>query len=371
MHRKRKPTESAVSVAPPPEGTSSNWLKMIAIDKSDDPGPERGGRSRARRLSEASVRRAFPMSSNPPSQTAEADLSQILFYNSKDRVRKNDLVIRIRDPESMEGGENKEDRLDIYNGPFRISRLLRFSGLSNPRKKTETDNVSSKTSAPLSEVIDAEQMREALVKLYFPINSKGKALTKLGRLRPVYEIPQNGPANSDARSCYHLAETEGHARKVLNTLVLDKESDGDEASTDVRGVCRIQKGAYVKVDYAAHEGPVEDELFEVEKLRGKRVNRHSLAEYPDEKINDPIILRYLERGGYLDKSEVLVVKYLVHWAGWPSEDDTWERAQGNIPQEFIDRYNASMPNPDVVIPDRPYKRRKSESLGAKPFVKGS
>ncbi|MCJ1437138.1 hypothetical protein MMC27_006523 [Xylographa pallens] len=371
MRHKRKPTEPAISGLTPSEGKSRHWLKMIVIDKSDNSNLERGGHSCARRTSEASAHKVPPTSSSPPSQTPEADLSQTLLYNSKEPVRKNDLVIRIRDPESMKSGSNKHDRLDVYDGPFRISRLPKPSGLWDSRKNVEKDNVSTQTLARTLGATDTEKMKEALVKLQFPNSSKGKALTKLGRLRPVYEIPPDVPADCDARSCYNLAATEGHGRSVSNTLVLDKESDTDEANTDVQGVCRIQKGAYVKVDYVAQEGPVGESLFEVEKLRGKRVDRHSLNEFPDEKMDDPTILRYLEGGGVLDKSQVLVVKYLVHWAGWPSEDDTWERAQGNIPQEFIDQYSVSMPGLDVVIPDPPNKRRKSESLVAKQFVKSS
>ncbi|MCJ1378486.1 hypothetical protein MMC17_001585 [Xylographa soralifera] len=378
MRRKRKPTEPAALGVTPSEVISRHWLKMTVIDKSENPNLEPGGQLHARRISEASAHRVSPISSSPPSQAAEADLSQILLYNSKDRVRRNDLVIRIRDAESMEGGHNKHDRLDVYDGPFRISRLPKLSGLSDSRKNVEKNNISVQALATSSGATHTERMKDELVKLHFPNNSKGKALTKLGRLRPVFEVPEDVPVDCDARSRYKLAEIEGHERRILNTLVLDKESDNDKANTkvqkantEVQGVCRVQKGAYVKVEYIAQEGPVGDNLFEVEKLRGKRVDRHSLKEFPDEKMDDSTILRYLEGGGYLEKSQVLVVKYLVHWAGWPSEDDTWERAQGNIPQDFIDQYNASMPDPEVVIADLPNKRRKSESLGAKQFVKGS
>ncbi|MCJ1421798.1 hypothetical protein MMC32_008165 [Xylographa parallela] len=371
MRHKRKPAQPAVSGVTPSEGNSRQWLNMIVIDRSEDSNLERGGQLRTQRTSEALAHKVPLTSSSLPSQTPEADPSQTLLYNSKDRVRKNDLVIRIRDPEPMKSGSNKHDRLDVYDGPFRISRLPKSSGLWDSRKNMEKDSISTQTLAGPLGATDTERMKAALVKLHFPNNSKGKALTKLGRLRPVFEIPHGVPADGDARSCYNSAEIEGRGRSVLNTLVLDKESDNDKAQADVQGVCRIQKGAYVKVDFVAHEGPGGESLFEVEKLRGKRVDRHPRNEFPDEKMDDPMILQYLDGGGVLDKSQVLVVKYLVHWAGWPSEDDTWERAQGNIPQEFVDQYRARMPDLDVVIPDPPNKRRKSESLGAKQVVKGS
>ncbi|MCJ1394897.1 hypothetical protein MMC18_007777 [Xylographa bjoerkii] len=369
MRRKRKLTEPAVSGVTPFEGTSRQWLKKIVVDKSEDPNTDPGSRSRARSTSEAFAHQFPATSSSPPSQATEADPSQMFLYNSKERVRRNDLVIRIRDPDTVEGGYNKHDRLDVYDGPFRISRLPKPSGLLDSEKNVEQTIIGSQTLAPPSGTRDFERMKEALVKLHFPSNSRAKALTKLGRLRPVYKVPQDIPAEDcDARSCYNLAKTEEHASGILNTLVLDKESGDDESNIEIRGVCRIQKGAYVKVDYIAPEGLLEDNVFEVEKLRGKRVDRHPLKEFPDEKMDDPTVLRYLEDGGQLGESQVLVVKYLVHWAGWPSEDGTWERAQDNIPQEFIDDYNAIMDDHDVVIANPPNKRRKSE---AKQFVKGS
>ncbi|MCJ1404042.1 hypothetical protein MMC11_007266 [Xylographa trunciseda] len=366
MRRKRKPTEPTGSGVTPPEGTSRHWLKNIVVDNAGDRDLERGGHLRARRTSEALVKYAPPASSSP--LITEADPSEMFFYNSKELVRKNDLVIRIRDPNSVEGGRNKHDRLDVYDGPFRISRLPKISVLLDSQKNVEKNG---QTLVPPLETTATEVMKEALVKLYFPSNSKGKALTKLGRLRPVYEVPKIVPEACDARSLYYMVTSEGHEGSILNTLVSDKESDDCEASTGIRGVCRIQKGAYVHVDYVGQEGPNEDSFFEVEKLRGKRIDRHPIKEFPDERMDDPTILRYLENGGHVDKSQVLVVKYLVHWAGWPSEDDTWERAQGNIPQDFIDQFNESVPDPYVVIAEPPNKRRKSESLGAQRFVKGS
>ena len=201
--RKRKLTEPAVSGVTPSEETSRHRSKTIAIAKLEDCNLERGGHSRARRTSGASAHEAFPTSNSPPSQTDDADRSQVLLYNSKDRVRKNDLVIRIRDHESMEGGRNKFNRIDVYDGPFRISRLLKFSGLLDPRKSVEKNNISCQVRTPSLETTDMERMKETLVKLHFPHNSKGKALTKLGRLRPVYGVPQNVPADCDPRSCYN------------------------------------------------------------------------------------------------------------------------------------------------------------------------
>lgn len=57
---------------------------------------------------------------------------------------------------------------------------------------------------------------------------------------------------------------------------------------------------------------------------------------------DPMIQRYLgHEGGYVREGEVLTVKYLVHWAGWPSEDDTWEVGRENIPQNLTEEYDTT------------------------------
>jgi hypothetical protein len=36
------------------------------------------------------------------------------------------------------------------------------------------------------------------------------------------------------------------------------------------------------------------------------------------------------------------LEYLVHWAGWPSEDDTWESSRG-LPSSVLDEYEKANP----------------------------
>jgi hypothetical protein len=62
------------------------------------------------------------------------------------------------------------------------------------------------------------------------------------------------------------------------------------------------------------------------------------------------------------------LKYLVHWAGWPSEDDTWESADG-IPPLLLEQYEEGNP-PSVrhrrVTPEKKQRRSQgnSENEGA-------
>lgn len=40
------------------------------------------------------------------------------------------------------------------------------------------------------------------------------------------------------------------------------------------------------------------------------------------------------------RKDVILAEYLVHWAGWPSECDSWVIAQDNISSESIATYHA-------------------------------
>ena len=46
----------------------------------------------------------------------------------------------------------------------------------------------------------------------------------------------------------------------------------------------------------------------------------------------------------IKKNKVPVVEYLVHWAGWASEDDTWERAQDNLADEVVEGFHENRDN---------------------------
>jgi hypothetical protein len=77
------------------------------------------------------------------------------------------------------------------------------------------------------------------------------------------------------------------------------------ADTPTRGVLHLAKDTTTFVDLGMkfrRKSRKERDMFAVGKLRGKRV----------------------EKG---------VIKYLVHWAEYPDEDDSWEGEEG-IPEEF-------------------------------------
>lgn len=285
-----------------------------------------------------------------------------LHYSSGELVRLNDLVLRIREDVDLEDNRNKFDALDVYDGPFRISEIPpAYIRVNDPDRD------------------EYAAMQEKKVRLSFPEGSKGRPLTKLARLRPVYMIQADTPEGMDARGCYYWPKSKGREKIVVNDLGSGTDSDEDDDDEEIyqnAGVACLQKGFYVRVHYISSQGAVEEEnetLFEVEKLRNKKIERLPREEFPDENMDDPVIVEYLQNGGILDESEILVVKYLVHWAGWPSEDDTYERAQDNIPDVFIQAYEARN-GPDAVIPkprgDRTEKGEKGEK-GKRGRKKGS
>ena len=277
--------------------------------------------------------------------SAEARIPTRLSYRSGEPVNLNDLVIRIRDPTDMPDGYNKFDKLDVYDGPWRITRLPisaatptdLFSNESEP-ESTAMGESSKKPGLAKKEFAQAEK----LIKLEFPSKSTAEAWTKLGRLRPVYEIPKD-VAEAEPRMLYYQGKQLGASIRNVASTDAPSETE-DDGSKEMTGVCKIQKGAYVKVHYVAPEGPDQDDVYEVERLRGRCIWRCSLRDHPDlvSDETEPMISQYIGKENcHIAKDEVLVFKYLVHWAGWPSEDDTWETGKGNIPQCFLDAYEAN------------------------------
>ena len=286
-----------------------------------------------------------------------------MYFRSGERLRPNDLVIRVRDDTTMADGKNKLDKHDIFDGPFSITEISEPIKTTNPSIDTDPDG--SAHEGPTAK-LDEDQivaMREKQVKLNFPKGSVADPWTKLGRLRPVYYVYPEVPDDLEARQWYYWPKSNNNERKIMNTEEIGGEAD---EVLNSRGVCCVQKGFYSKVQYVATGGLGVDGAYEMEKLRDKVIERLPHTDFPDEIMDDPNIIRYFkEEGGVVEKSEVLVVKYLVHWAGWPSEDDSYERAQDNIPQSFIDEYEA-VAGTYAEIPEPARKRRKS---GAKRYIK--
>ena len=286
-----------------------------------------------------------------------------LRYKSGQPVRLNDVVIRIRDQETIDGGKNKFDKLDIYDGPFRIIEIPRPTGLSDDFG--ELANGSQTSSEPVKKD-QVKAIQEKLVRLQFPHGTQAKSWTKLGRLRPVVRVPSEVPDEFEARATYYWSKGKGIERTIMNT---EEMGNAEDDADNTRGVCHIQSQAYVKVRYIAPDNPDIGDKYEVEKLRGKIIEIHRRKDFPKERMDDPAVVKYLKEGNRIGEKEVLVVKYLIHWAGWPSEDDTYEHGQDNIPQAVIDAYMGGVKPEEIELeivpgsspPEHTHKWRKSSA----------
>lgn len=266
----------------------------------------------------------------PPSSNATLNL----FYRSGESIKANDLVIRIRDPATMPDGKNKFDKEDVFDGPFCVAELpTPESEISDRLSQEQQHSFKSATSDKSEGKALVMNMQEKLIRLAFHPNSKAEPWTKLRRLIPVYDIFQNAPADADARTLYYFEVTrDDNGRSPINLHT---------SNSDTRGVCKLGKGVYTQVTYIDPDPPGGGNSFEVEKLRGKRIARCWKKDFPHETMSDLILVQFMQTNdiGLDTKREVLVIQYLVHWAGWPSEDDTWELGADNIQQLFIDEFD--------------------------------
>ena len=237
---------------------------------------------------------------------------QYLRYQSGEIIRRHDLVVRLRDPLDIQHGKNKFNHLDVYDGPFQIVELPSSSDLATDIfSDSDNDNSASRYTSPDSKSHRRLIQDEKLIKLDFPEISSAEPWTKLKRLRPVYKINRNITRNVDDKLTYYYVSKTNDERTVINTEDLADTDQNDEA--DIEGVVKIRSGVYARVKYVAAEGPEDDDRYEVEKLRGKQVYRYDRSEYPDERMDDDRIRRYIEEeGGMVADDEVLVVKYLIH-----------------------------------------------------------
>ena len=310
---------------------------------------------------------------------ADARLPPKLLYDSGEAVTLGDLVIRLRNEDEIKSGVNQFDKLDVYDGPWVVSELP-FSGATTPSALFEDDGavvnaetpttLLDKSVPPKREDKLKQKMQQKLVKLDFPTTSKAEPWTGLGRLRPVYGL-STGAESRDARTAYQQLQ-ESNEGSIVNVDTAETNFDSENPT----GVARIQEEAYVFVQYVSFE-PVDEDTFEIERLRGKNLWRYSMEDCEDPVTDrtDPMIMRYLgHEGGYVKEVEALIVKYLVHWAGWPSEDDTWEVGYENIPQNMMKEYDASMGDFEeeglpitkaIVDMTRAFKTRKRTKKKAK------
>ncbi|KAI9775104.1 MAG: hypothetical protein M1835_005937 [Candelina submexicana] len=331
----------------------------------------------------------------PESPPVKSNVRPRLRYRSGQVVAVGDLVVRLRDRGTIAKGRNKHDRNDIFDGPYPIMKVPKcvptpqrkeFQPIDgkgqlpvNSRKKeshveydfyefprrtlreagsglisTHRKNVGNGEGTEIPSKAEKETMLQTLVKLKFPKRSTNP-WTKLDRLVPVLESIQEVVSlqggmvvdtEGDNNKATSLAEvptiepetiTEHAAQKVLHLPTDSPIRTDHEPPT---GMVRLRKGVQVAVQYVAPYSPASGSHYEVSKLRGKRLRRFRGKEAKGLQTDqdDPWVRRYIKSKGSPKQGEVLVAEYLVHWSGWPSECDTWERGEGNIPESFLRDY---------------------------------
>ncbi|KAI9763057.1 MAG: hypothetical protein M1840_000948 [Geoglossum simile] len=135
------------------------------------------------------------------------------------------------------------------------------------------------------------------VKLRFPSGSKGDPWTAANRLIPVYPEPPRP----------------------------------EDTTSSVRGVIfHLRKGSstFVELQRFRPRGKRGEELYIVGRLRDRRATS--------------------------DKAET---EYLVHWAGWPSEDDSWEKVDG-IPEPFRKEHDRAKSGKNIDAGSKTPKAKK-------------
>ncbi|KAI9705557.1 MAG: hypothetical protein M1836_006313 [Candelina mexicana] len=343
----------------------------------------------------------------PESPPVVSNVRSRLRYRSGQVVAVGDLVVRLRDRDTIAKGRNKHDRNDIFDGPYPIVKVPKCVPSAqrkepqpnegngqlpvNARKKerheeydfyecprgmlgkagsglirTHRKNVGNEEGTEIPSKAEKETMLQTLVKLKFPKRSTNP-WTKLDRLIPVLEFIQEVVSlqgrmvvdtRGDNNKATSLAEvptiepetiTEHDAQKVLH---LPANSPIRTDHEPPAGMVKLCKGVHVAVQYVAPYSPASGSHYEVSKLRGKRLRRFRGKEAKGLQTDqdDPWIRRYIKSKGSPKQGEVLVAEYLVHWSGWPSECDTWERGEGNIPESFLREY-AEKTDPDRGVAD--------------------
>ena len=296
--------------------------------------PSKGERARAkleRNAEDTPSGRSEPPVAEMKAQKAVTPFAQ-LTYRDGSPVVVNGLVLRLREGDCMERGYEKHDILDVFDGPWRVAEI--------PKPTQPVVNLfDSDQDEPVKEFDKKSQhkliLEQKLVKLEFPQSTKANDWTVLARLIPVYSVDPEAPEDCDARLMYHYDQISKRARSCA------KASTEAHRPDNIRGVAKLAKGVYDFVDYVEPSGLHSDDVYEIEKLRGAHLSLHHISdEYPLSRMDteDPFVVQYISVNGDVEDGQVLVARYLIHWAGWPSEDDCWTVGKDNIPAGLIQDY---------------------------------
>lgn len=204
-------------------------------------------------------------------------------------------------------------------------------------------------------------MLKTKVALNFPVASLANKWVEIGQLIPLVET-QNMLSGEIFDSCLSVAQLpqfqvlKGKIHSKNRCEAAESESNGHEGVQDLAGrevdenddtlyLAQVKKEQFIAVIEIASQSLDDGDSYEVEKLRGKRIRLYK-PDSPDVKEfglktddDDPWVRRIKNQAPSLTKDRIAVSEYLVHWAGWPNEDDTWSLGTNNIPAEFIQEFD--------------------------------
>lgn len=266
-----------------------------------------------------------------------------LCYRSGGSIGKGDLVLRLRCKPTASVGRFILDSHDIYDGPWMIIELPDIT--SEKEEELQGQYQAGTTSSEVGEgpnqgqFVVPRRMDRGLTSELIPHPRMTREQEKLAQQarrrqrRALWEtkvklkFPEDSRADPWTEIC----------RLIPSTYISDT---GDESGMR----CEFQLSDHVRVavPYVTSEGPVGDNgTFVVQKLRGKRLRLLEAREARGIRsdLEDNWVRIYRLSGGEIRPGQVLAVEFLVHWAGWPSEDDSWEPAQA-LPQIFKDEFHA-------------------------------
>jgi Chromo (CHRromatin Organisation MOdifier) domain len=227
-------------------------------------------------------------------------------------IKAGEHVFRMRRRCKLDDFQSRFDDGDVYDGPFVV---------------TEVDDNQRAFSRRNGHSLGLGSTRQTKVRLNFHPEAQASPWVPVPRVRRALEVPREctaGMTNAEKWDAAVAASTAGRSGR---------------ASTGVQYVCKIDEEHFVVGKVVAPDS-LGDLQYHVDRLRRKKIVIGSRLNFANEPADDDDVQAYLSAHGPLKPGEVAVVQYRVHWAGWPSEDDTWERGHGNISPHFIEAFRA-------------------------------
>lgn len=275
----------------------------------------------------------------------------------------NDRVVRLRTKEEKEES-GMHSKFDVFDGPWVITEI-RKSPNSLPQEFFDADEESD---TQAFRQIKWKQMMTTKVKLDFPETSKAKPWVEISRLLPIVDsgsivTGEVVPSSSTVAQLPHFIELAARlgsgavGEDATNVIVKKRLTDMRDANIDV---VEVRTGKFVAVMDIEPNGIAADS-FEVERIRKKRLRLYTKndARAPGSEQKDTdnwtsIALEvcivypsshYIEmliadqKYGHLVKNRIIIDEYLVHWAGWAVEDQTWEPRSNFAYDDYIQEFD--------------------------------